>query len=140
MADLEDARKALEAQLTASTGCAISSASIAMKGRAFSPGSTRWYRATFIPGTPRQVAIGSDAPNRVVCIFQVDVFDPAGQGENLTATEAERIMGFYKRGTALTRNGVTVTCERAYRGTADDSDPAWMKVPVVVECWADIAN
>lgn len=143
MADLEDARGALEAQLTAAAGCNIPATSIAWKGRgdpASKKAGSRWYRPTFMPGQPRPAGIFDAAPNRVVCVFQIDVFDPPNKGENLTATEAERILPFYKRGTALTRDGLTVTCVKAYRGPADDSDPAWFKVPVVVEVYADIAN
>lgn len=143
MSDLEDARKALEAQLTAATGCAIPAASIAFKGKgdpASKKEGARWYRATFIPGTPRATAAGPDATNRVVFIFQVDVFDPPSLGENLTATEAQRMIPFYKRGSVLTRNGITARCTKAYRGTADDSDPAWFKIPIVVEGFVDVSN
>jgi len=143
VSDLEDARKALEAQLTASTGCAIPATSIAFKGRgdpASKTAGNRWYRATFLPGNPRATAAGPDASNRVVFIFQVDIFDPPSLGENLTATEAQRVIPFFKRGSTLTRNGVTARCMKSYRGTADDSDPAWFKIPVVVEGFVDVAN
>lgn len=140
MSDLEDVRGALEAHLTAATGCAIPAASIAWKGRAFTPGTARWYRPTFMPGTPRAAAIGSEAANRHVCLFQVDVFDPPNKGENITAIEAERIAAAYKRGTVVTRNGQAVRCAKVTRGTADDSDPAWFKIPVIVEVWADVPN
>jgi hypothetical protein len=143
MSDLEDGRKACEALLTASTGAAVPASSIAWKGTgdpASKTAGARWYRATFIRGTPRAIACGPDAENRHVCIFQVDIFDPPNLGEEITATEAKRVMAFYKRGTVLTRNGLSIVCQKAYLGTADDSDPAWFKIPVVVEVRADVAN
>lgn len=143
MSDIDDAREALEANLTASTGANIPMSSIALKGRgdpASKLAGARWYRATFLRGIPRAAACGDAAPNRHVCLFQIDIFDPPLKGEKITADEAERIRGFFKRGTTLTRNSQTVHCVKAYAGTPDDSDPAWFEISVIVEVWADVAN
>lgn len=146
MSTIEDVRSALEAVLTlpiASGGLGIASADVAWKGIKFDPTTrtTRWYRPTFIPGTPRAAAIGTSAANRYVFIFQIDIFDPVStKGEGFTATEAQRLMAAFKRGTAFSRNGQVTTCEKSYRQTTDDSDPKWVKIAVVIEGWADVPN
>jgi len=140
MSTIEDARQALEAELTGAL--AIKSADIAWKGKTFNTTTrtTRWYRVTFLPGVPVPAGIGSNADNYCVFLFQVDIFDPANNGENITAIEAQRIAYHFNRGTSFTRNGQIVTCEKSYRQTTDDSDPKWVKIAVIVQGWAEVPN
>ncbi|MBL8967954.1 MAG: hypothetical protein JNG85_13180 [Spirochaetaceae bacterium] len=133
---------ALRKRLTdAAPGCAIAASLVAWENVKFTPvAGTRYYRATFLPGTPRAAAIGSDAPNRHVGLFQVDIFDPVGRGDNATAAEAERIAACYKRGTVLTYSGVTVRAERSWVSRVPQDDPAWYRQSVRVEWRADVPN
>jgi len=137
-------RAALTAHLTAiSPGAAVPDVSIAWEDKPFSPGSTRWYRATFLPGKPSAAAIGTEAANRVYGVFIVDVFDPSGSGTasaDATAVEAERIAAAYKRGTVLTSGAQAVRMNRAYRSAGDNYDPKWHHVAAVIEWQADVAN
>lgn len=134
-------RAALIQRLTAvAPGAAVPAASTAWENKTFTPTTgTRYYRATFLPGEPTVPEIGEGSPNRQVGVFQIDVFDPPNQGDVKTATEAERIVACFKRGTVLTYSGVSVQITQVYRkqGTAEDS---WYHVPVIVMWRADVAN
>jgi len=104
------------------------------------PTNERWYRITCLPGEPAAAGIGESAANRHVGIFQIDIFDPAGNGDGATIAEAERIAACYKRDTVLVYSGVTVRCVKAYRSAGNSDDPAWFMVSVVVRWTADVAN
>lgn len=142
MSGTTDLRAALIARLLAiAPGAAVPSASVAWENKKYIPiPGTRYYRATFLPGIPRPSAIGQDAQNRQVGIFQIDIFDPPDKGDALAATEAERIAACYKRGTALSYNGQALECIKAYRTAGNGNDPAWYMVSVVVEFFADVSN
>jgi len=92
-------------------------------------------------GKPSSVALSSDAANRHVGVFHVNVYDPPGGGDGAATAEAERIAACFKRGTVLTYSGVTVHIVSAHieRGLPQ-ADPAWFQVPVVIEWRADVAN
>ena len=141
MGGTAEIRSALLARLVApAPGAALPAASVAWENRAFAPGTARWYRATFLPGEPRAAAVGVDAPNRQVGVFQVDVFDPTNKGDAIAAAEAERIAGSYKRGTVLSAGGVSVLIRKAYRTRGDNTDPAWYMVSAIIEWQADVEN
>jgi hypothetical protein len=133
---------ALKARLVAaSPGAALPAASVAWENKKFTPGSARWYRASFLPGQPRAAGIGEVAPNRHVGVFQVDTFDPPDKGDGPTTTEAERIAKAFARGTILTYSGVSVFIEGAYVSRIGvQPDPAWFQVPVKVFWRADVSN
>jgi hypothetical protein len=134
-------RQALVSRLIAvSPGAAIPAASVAWENRDYTPAvGTRWYRATFLPGQSVAAAVGVDAQNRHVGLFQIDIIDPTGSGDMVTQTEAERIIACYKRGTVLTYTGVSLICDRAYRLPANQEED-WFVIPVIVEYRADTAN
>lgn len=140
MSGTTEIRAALITQVTAAGGANITASRIAWENKSFLPGSARWYRVTFLPGSYRAAAIGVGSQNRHVGILQIDIFDPPNKGDAVTQTEAERIAAAFKRGTILTYSGVSVRCERAYRGSGDSSDPSWFHVPVKIEWRADVAN
>ncbi len=141
MSGTTEIRAALIGRLVAaSPGAGISSSSVAWENKDFNPASARWYRVAFLPGEPRAAAIGTDAQNRHVGIFQIDIMSPTGAGDVPAQTEAERIAACYKRGTVLTSSGVSVIIDKAYRMPGDSSDPAWYRIPVRVQWRADVDN
>jgi len=143
MSGTTEVAAALRAHLLAvSPGAAVASTSVAWENRAFTPTpGTRWYDAHVMTGKPSSVALSSDAANRHVGVFHVNVYDPPGGGDGAATAEAERIAACFKRGTVLTYSGVTVHIVSAHieRGLPQ-ADPAWFQVPVVIEWRADVAN
>ena len=140
MAGSNEIQTALITRLTAaSPGAAVPSASLSVPNYAFTPGSTRWYRATFLPGESVAAAVGVDAQNRHVGIFQVDIFDPKGQGDGLSRQEAERIVSCFKRGTILHCTGGSFIIEKAYRA-AGTEEGDWYQTPVIIQWRGDVAN
>ena len=143
MSGTTEVAAALRARLIAAApGAAVPSASVAWENRAFTPTpGTRWYDAHVMTGKPSSVALSSDAANRHVGVFHVNVYDPPGGGDGAATAEAERIAACFKRGTVLTYSGVTVHIVSAHieRGLPQ-ADPAWFQVPVVIEWRADVAN
>lgn len=131
---------ALKARLLAAApGAALPPGSVSWENKAFSPApETRYYRATFIPGTPRSAGIGL-APMRHVGVFIVDVFEPANADHVNVTTEAERIAAAFQRGLALSYSGVIVHVDRSYVARIGaQPDPAWFQVPVRIEWRADV--
>jgi hypothetical protein len=122
--------------------CAISTTKIAWPNINFTtPTTGLWYIPSFLPGIPSAAALGVDAPNRHVGLFQVIVCAASGQGEGAAVTEAERLVSLLKRGTLITQNGVVGTIRRAYRTQGFPStEPECWQVPVREEYWADVAN
>lgn len=145
--------------------CAISTTKIAWPNINFTtPTTGLWYIPSFLPGIPSAAALGVDAPNRHVGLFQVIVCAASGQGEGAAVTEAERLIALLKRGTSIARTGdeyglfpsdsllpndlqypsastVVGTIRRAYRTRGFPStEPECWQVPVRVEYWADVAN
>jgi len=143
MSGTTEVAAALRARLVAATpGAALAASSVAWENRAFTPTpGTRWYDAHVMTGKPSSVALSSDAANRHVGVFHVNVYDPPGGGDGAATAEAERIAACFKRGTVLTYSGVTVHIVSAHieRGLPQ-ADPAWFQVPVVIEWRADVAN
>lgn len=140
MSGTTEIRAALIEWITNAGGANLTASRVAWENKKFVPGSTRWYRVTFLPGEPRAAAIGVSSQNRHVGVMQIDVFDPPNVGDVVTQAEAERIVTAFKRGTTLAYSGVSVRCERTYRGPGDNSDPSWFHVPVKIEWRADVAN
>jgi hypothetical protein len=133
---------ALNARLiAASPGAAISATSVAWPNRSFAqPTGSVWYRVTWLPGQPRAAAVGTDAQNRHVGLYQVDVFAPGNQGAKTALDAAKIIVAAYKRGTTLTSAGATVYCDNAYMMTGVNEDTGLFHIPVRINYRADIAN
>ena len=142
MAGISEIKTLLISRLTStSTGASIPSASLALENRSFIPvNDARWYRATLMPAQPIDVGFGSPGDNRHMGIFQVDVFEPKNRGDKAVTAEAERIVGFYKRGTKLSSTGgVDIWVERAYCMTAHETDDTY-QVPVMIMWNCDRPN
>lgn len=141
MSGITEPLKALKTRLTAaSPGAAVSASSVAWPNVNFDPTTgTRWYRATIIPGIPTAPELSTSSRNRHIGIFQIDIFDPVGNGDGLAIEEGERIVACFKRGTTLTESGVVVMIEKAYLSTPIEEEE-WYHVPVMIQFRANVAN
>jgi hypothetical protein len=144
MSGTNEISAALLARLfAASPGAAVDPARCELEnGPGFTPGATRWYRPTFLPGEPEAAGIGDSAKNRYVGIFQVDIFDPKGKGTKPTDTESERIRACFPRGLSLTAsNGVVVNIKKSWAPrVSNQNDAAWYQQIVRVSWTADVSN
>jgi len=105
----------------------------------FDPGGNYWMRPTLLPAEPSMAALGEDADNRNIGIYQVDIFWPQGTGEGPPSSKAEEVMQQFKRGTVITLSGTTVRIERAYRESGRWEE-SWYQIPVIIDYVADVAN
>jgi hypothetical protein len=134
---------ALLARLTAaSPGAAIASSLIKYEGsKTFTPPTSGlWYQAFFLPGEVNAAAIGADAPNRAVGVFQVTVYGPAQDGTKATDNEVERLRKCFARGTSLVYAGVYVIISKAYLVRPTQDEVSYFKQILKVQWWSDIAN
>ena len=91
-----------------------------------------WLRGTFLPADSVEIAIAYDGMNQHYGIFQVDVFYGLGGGELAPGRIASAIMGWFPRGTKLTKDGFTVEIKRLpFRGRLISDDP-WIMIPVSI--------
>jgi len=140
--------KSLLSRLTAAApGAAINASLVKWEnlnpgGKTFVPPQTGlWYRAWFIAGEPTAAALGSEAKNRHVGIFQLDILcAPAGQGTKTVDDEAERIRKIFARGTVLSSDGQIVVVKKSWVVRPQQDEPAYFKQIVRVAWTADVAN
>ena len=119
---------------------AYSATQVAYGNSEFKPTlGTLWYRATFMPGEPTQATLGTAGKNRLVGIYQVDVFAPTGTGVGAGETAAEGVITAFKRGKTFVFGGVTTRVEKVWREGAIEEDD-WFHIPVKVMWFADAAN
>lgn len=132
---------ALQAHAVSPTGANISGSRIAWPGKAFDPGTTAWYRASFTPTEqPVMAEVGLSARVRHRGVFQIDVYYPKGNyGDGALRQEAERIAAAYKAGTSLSSSGVYTRIESAAAGRTKEEE-AWLSVAVQVWWRADVGN
>ena len=114
---------------------------ISLPNIAFTPPAAgqnvKWLRATFLPAPTATLPVGSGA-DRYYGILQIDVFHGAGAGEYAPGRIASAVIDYFKRGTAMTKDGFTVRVyRRPTRGPMIKDDP-WMMIPVTInfECFA----
>lgn len=92
----------------------------------------KYLRASFLPAPSFETGISWDAHNQHYGLMQLDVFYGQGAGEYAPGRIASAIIDYFKRGTRLTKDGVTVLINKApYRGPMLRDDP-WMCVPVSI--------
>ena len=104
----------------------------------FAPTAQNEYiRPTFLPSRTRAAAIGVDAQDRVIGVYQVDTFSPLNGGVKANGELVSLIMQAFKRGTALSYGGVTVLITKVWR-SGKTSETKWYSVPVIVEWRADV--
>ena len=120
---------------------ALAGKSVAWPGKSFTPGSSAWYRVSFVT-TEQPVAaeVGVNGRNRHTGMLQIDVFYPkANQGEGQVRQEGERIAATMKRGDVFTSGGqnVRITSSAASRCFEEEE---WLHVPVKIWWRADIEN
>lgn len=108
------------------------------ENKRFDPGKgVLWIRPTFIPGKSKAAAIGMNAQDRIIGIYQIDVFAPADEGVYDGGQQVDAIQTAFKKGTALVYSGVTVKINRVWRSTGRPGTD-WYQIPVIVEWQADV--
>lgn len=108
---------------------------ISLPNIAFTPPTAgqnvKWLRATFLPAPTASLPVGSGS-DRYYGIMQLDVFYGQGAGEYAPGRIASAVIEYFKRGTAMTKDGFTVRVyRRPSRGPMIKDDP-WMMIPVSI--------
>jgi hypothetical protein len=111
------------------------SLTIAMPSKSFTPPSVastaKWLRATYEPDV-ETISIGA-GDNKHSGMLIIDCFYGQGAGELAPSRIASAVIAYFKRGTALTRDGFTVRILKAPRRRPLIKDDPWVFVPVRIE-------
>jgi hypothetical protein len=110
------------------------SITIAQPNVAYTPpavGTTaKWLRPTFLPVDTLTIGIADSSQNQHYGMLQVDVFYGQGAGEMAPARIASSLVAYFKRGTAVTKDGFTARVWKIpFRAPLMKDDP-WVFVPV----------
>lgn len=110
---------------------------ISMPNIAFTPptasATAKWLRATFLPAPSFEMGIAWDAHNQHYGLFQIDVFYGQGAGELAPGRLASAAIAYFKRGTVMTKDGVSVrVTKQPYRGPMIVDGSGWAMVPVSI--------
>lgn len=137
MSGTMEVQKALYQQ----SATALTGKDVAWPGKSFDPGSTAWYRVSFVTTEqPLAAEVGPAGRNRHTGMLQIDVFYPkANVGEGPVRQEGERIAALFKRGTVLSHSGQNVRITSCAAGRCIEEDE-WLHVPVKIWWRADVAN
>ncbi len=111
---------------------------ISYPGIEFTPSGNHLI-ARVIPNTVSQVTFGDAGFNRYEGLFQIDVVWQKGVGIIAPAEEVSSVVAHFKRGTAIIRNGLTVTM-RPPRTAQPIPDGGWLRFPVIVPWFTDTLN
>lgn len=108
-----DIRAALEQRLTAMPGIPA----VAWENKGYDPvKGVPFLAPSILWAESSQAEIGTEGRNWETGIFQITMNYPTNQGPGPTATMAGLIREWFKRGTELSANGVTVKIKKAYLG------------------------
>lgn len=113
---------------------------IAWSGVDFEPPDDGYLRASHLPNTTQQISLGETGLNRHQGLIQVDVMWPESLGLTEAMERAGAIVAHFKRGTDLTREGVTVRIVRPPSVAPALRAPPFLQVPVTIAYLADAAN
>jgi hypothetical protein len=120
-------RQALDAKLDA-----FQSSDVAYENANYSPSiGTLYLRPTFLPGEPTQGDLGDEGRNRLVGVYQIDVFAPEGDGVKTAEQKANGLVDEFKRGTVIGTTSATVRINRVWRQPGR-AEPGWYVIPVRV--------
>ncbi len=109
---------------------------VAWPNKTFSrPSENGWYEIDHIPGEPYQAALGEDAPNRWVGIYQITICVKIDSGKVAANARYEAIAGLFSRGSIF--SGVEI--ERVYSGPEGPEEDHY-RLPVRIVYRADIEN
>ena len=111
---------------------------IAYPGFDFTPDGN-YLEAQIVPNTVVQSSLGTNGYNRHEGLMQITVVWKTGAGVIAPAEIASEIVAHFKRGTAITRNGLTVKT-RPPRTTQAIPDGAWLRYPVIIPWFTDTLN
>ena len=114
--------------------------SVAWENVPFTPTAGVTYIAPFLlPGEPFQAEIGTAGINRHSGVYQISIFAPAGGGMAAINTLAGSLCDHFKRGTALSYGGVTVTVQKAYQSPMQQETDR-VHIPITIQFRCDAAN
>jgi hypothetical protein len=114
--------------------------SVAYPNVNFPPPTAGYLRATHVPNTVNQVTLGTTGKNRFAGIFQVDVFLPINGGISTPMEKAGAVAAHFKRGTTLTKDGISVRIVRPPEIRPAIASAPYLQVPVIIRYQADAAN
>jgi hypothetical protein len=62
------------------------------------PTNKQYFVLSFLPGEPEAAGMGTEAYNSFVGVFQIDIYSPAGKGEDEVNAKYEALSKLFERG------------------------------------------
>ena len=90
-----------------------------------------WIEAIFSPEKSSRKALGSGGTSRIDGVFHMVLNYPKQRGSGEAAEVADKLVQWFRSGTYLNANGITVTCVSAER-RRNIKDQKWYRVPIMV--------
>lgn len=106
----------------------------------FVPPAEGYLRVTFLPNVTVQGDLGTLGRNRHAGLFQVSLMWPEGYGSGEPMALAGEIIAHFKRGTVITRDGVTIHIDRPPYLSPALKDPPFTQYPVTISYRSDNSN
>lgn len=106
----------------------------------YTPPAAGYLRVTHAPNTATQVTLGTEGKNRHIGIFQVDVMLPIIIGISTPMEKAGAVAAHFKRGTVLTKDGISVRITRPPEIRPALQSLPYIQVPVIIRYQADADN
>jgi hypothetical protein len=129
--------EALNAQLAALVLSPV--VPIAWQNKSFTP-SGAYLRPWLLPVRTDALTVSVLGSNDYAGLYQVDVFWPSGSGLTDPMERASAIAAHFKRGTRISREGITVRIDDPPWPGPALQEPNWIQVPVSVPYRAFVPN
>lgn len=103
--------------------------------------STAYLLPTLLPARTEGAALGADADNRFLGVYQIGIYWPENQGEISAIKRAGEIAMHFKRGTTLTQNGRPVRINAPpFLSPRFGPTDGFIMYPLNVPYWSDLPN
>jgi hypothetical protein len=97
------------------------------------PANNQFFVLSFLPGEPEPAGLGTYAENRWSGIFQIDIYSPAGKGEDEVNAKYEALSKLFERGKCFNK----IALQKIYCPLRESKENTYRAV-VRVEWTADL--
>jgi hypothetical protein len=106
--------------------------SVAWEDMGFTPDpATPYLKPFLVPGEPFQAEQGEAGYNWHTGIYQISVYAPSGKGPAVIDTLKDALVAYFKRGTTMVHDDVSVQVTKAWPAGAMP-DGGWTHIPITI--------
>lgn len=134
-----DIREAFETRIAAFAAAQTPAMPVAWENVTFAPSPAIAYLQCFMMPAPTQNPWMGVTANRLVGIFQINVYGIQDEGAGPTEQIADALIALFPRGTGMQQNGVTVNIDYTPTRAKGMSDPrGFFFIPVRIRYRQDV--